>query len=598
MNTTPLSFVPRLLALALLIGLALPSSLIPSAAAASSARAPAPISTDAKLVGYALVVANNRSLDKRRANLRYADDDGARWAELFDERFGAGHTQLLTRFDDDSKPLFPAAQRAAMAPTRAALDRAVQTIHRHVKHARLNGKKTEVWVVLAGHGDTAGGRGFFELEDSRLDAAALERALIDRLPADRVHLIVDACHAWQLVQGRKPGGQRFAIAKGPSVGLTRRHPNLGVLFSASTQAVSWEWSEVQGGIFSYEMRSALRGAADADGDGVVTYREVAAFVASANQKLVNAAWRPRVFAAPPRGSADAPLMRLAFANPRRLQISAAGARRLTIRDGRGLRLLDVHKAHGTPLTLHLPARDRDVVAYERIASAAGVKVWARELPRTTDVDLAKLGRHPPSAAPRGEAPVFRDLFAAPFGRAVASAFQLPTARDAAAQPLPTPSPVAKPEPIDAAAPPPAVPQRAATRPWYHSTLGWVASSVSLPSLTVGLLYARYLTSSGSTIHSCPDPSQPCAASVTDDPALRQQIAQAKMDYSETVARNQKLAMAGLLVGAAAAGVAIYGFLHPGPAVTMSESTLLPPRDFGFVATTFRAERPAAGISAR
>jgi hypothetical protein len=34
-------------------------------------------------VSYALIIANNASLDPKQASLRYADDDGARYYELF-----------------------------------------------------------------------------------------------------------------------------------------------------------------------------------------------------------------------------------------------------------------------------------------------------------------------------------------------------------------------------------------------------------------------------------------------------------------------------------------------------------------------------------
>ena len=50
------------------------------------------------------------------------------------------------------------------------------------------------------------------------------------------------------------------------------------------------------------MRSALYGAADADGNGRVDYREVAAFVQQANASIPNDKYRSSVFARPPRYS--------------------------------------------------------------------------------------------------------------------------------------------------------------------------------------------------------------------------------------------------------------------------------------------------------
>jgi hypothetical protein len=53
-------------------------------------------------------------------------------------------------------------------------------------------------------------------------------------------------------------------------------------------------------VFSHEVRSGLYGAADGDGDGFVSYREIAAFVTRANQQIPNQRFRPEVYFRPPR----------------------------------------------------------------------------------------------------------------------------------------------------------------------------------------------------------------------------------------------------------------------------------------------------------
>ena len=81
------------------------------------------------------------------------------------------------------------------------------------------------------------------------------------------------------------------------------------MLSSSAAQNSHEWEAYQAGVFSHEVRSALRGAADHDGDGVVTYDELAAFVFTANRSVPNERYRPRFFVRrPQRGGApgDAP----------------------------------------------------------------------------------------------------------------------------------------------------------------------------------------------------------------------------------------------------------------------------------------------------
>ena len=64
----------------------------------------------------------------------------------------------------------------------------------------------------------------------------------------------------------------FADVKG-----LRPRENVGLLLSTSSARESHEWSGFESGVFSHEVRSGLYGAADADGDGRVSYAEIAAF---------------------------------------------------------------------------------------------------------------------------------------------------------------------------------------------------------------------------------------------------------------------------------------------------------------------------------
>ena len=72
---------------------------------------------------YALIVANNSSVDEGVESLRFADDDGARYFELFENL--ADDTRLLTTLDADSQKVFPDVAAASKAPSRENLRREV-----------------------------------------------------------------------------------------------------------------------------------------------------------------------------------------------------------------------------------------------------------------------------------------------------------------------------------------------------------------------------------------------------------------------------------------------------------------------------------------
>lgn len=366
--------------------------------------------------GFALVVTNNRSLEASRPDLRYADDDGVNYATLFAERLGKERVTLLTELDPETRALYR--ETATDAPTWAALGASIAALRAEIAAARARGEQTEVWVVMAGHGDVDRGQGYVELADRRLYASDLEAQVIEPLDADRLHLILDSCNSYFMLNPRKPGGTRWTVATQATKSLLERHPNVGAVISTSAEAVTYEWSEVQAGIFSYEVRSGLRGAADADADGAVTYEELTAFLETTNRPIENDLYRPKVFAQGPAADGRAVLLSLGGPPQRKLVIAAAGDRRVTIRDHRGVRVLDIHKESGTPVTLHLPG-DGPLGLFEHVGAAASARptVKFRSLSSTSSADLDALREEPTAIAGRGEAPVFRSIFTLPYGQA-------------------------------------------------------------------------------------------------------------------------------------------------------------------------------------
>jgi hypothetical protein len=103
----------------------------------------------------------------------------------------------------------------------------------------------------------------------------VKTALRRQIRAERVIVIADACHSGGTRQGvDNPIGASFQELFTPSRRLT--------LTAAGDNELSYEDPKWGGGhgVFTYSILEALRGAGDADGNGIVTFDEVAAWVAA------------------------------------------------------------------------------------------------------------------------------------------------------------------------------------------------------------------------------------------------------------------------------------------------------------------------------
>ncbi len=301
---------------------------------------------------FALIVGANRGVDPELRQLHYADDDAARYSELFGALGVRVH--LLTRPDENTLRVSAGALSNARPPVRAELARAVSELASEVATAHKLGRRVVFYFVYAGHGNVKDNIAYLTLEDQRLDTAQIEHQIIDRVHANETHLIVDACYSYSLAYGRGPTNSiRHAIGPfTPPEGLARR-PDVGLLLSTTSTHESHEWSDFQAGIFSHEVRSGLSGAADVNGDGQVSYQEIASFVRRANAAVPNERYRPRVFAHPPRQASQ--LVDLRQASGRRLKIEATpdGAHFL-LENLFGVRLADFHAPPGQALSLVVP----------------------------------------------------------------------------------------------------------------------------------------------------------------------------------------------------------------------------------------------------
>lgn len=356
---------------------------------------------------FAVVVGSNVGEGVRAAPLAYADDDALAMHELLLE---AGvESVLLASPDADTRRLHPHTRPLA-PPTLDALRGAVAAQRASMLRARDAGEDVEWLFFFSGHGDVAQGEGFLGLEAGRLTRAVLHDDVLAQVPAVRSHVVLDACRAGAVVGSKGPGGLRLpmptAFAADPSW-----PSNVGFVLSASAAKDSHEWERLQSGVFSYEVRSALRGAADADGDGRVSYAELGAFLETANRTIDNPRLRPDFVTLPPRGKEGLSLAVLAW--PARGVEATLGEHAYVEREN-GERLLDVHAGDGVT-RLHLPSerplyfRSHDE-AREAVLLADATRVDALAAAGDT---LRRKG---------ARALALEALFATPFGEAQVDAY--------------------------------------------------------------------------------------------------------------------------------------------------------------------------------
>lgn len=300
---------------------------------------------------FALIMGVNRSVDADLKTLLYADDDAVRYQELF--RALGARTQLLTRLDPDTTALSPQAAAEALPPTQSSLGKVVVQLASEIARAHERGVKTTLYVLYAGHGNVNAEGSYITLEDARLSGAELAREILDPIGADENHLIVDACYSYLLVGERGPGGERRKVEGFSATSELARRNNLGLLLSTSSGDESHEWGAFQAGIFSHEVRSGLYGAADLNGDGSITYAEIASFLDRANQAIVNEKYRPHVFAR--ASAASAQLLDLKSGLGRALTVDENfPSAHYLIEDQRGVRFVDFHNAKGRSFRLVRP----------------------------------------------------------------------------------------------------------------------------------------------------------------------------------------------------------------------------------------------------
>jgi len=379
---------------------------------------------------FALIVGVNQADDPALPVLRYADDDAARYLDLF--RTLGARTFLLTRLDENTRRLHPQAAAEAMEPRLAQLSAQGRLLREEVSRAHARGVPAIVYFIYAGHGALRNGQGTIRLEDGALTGAELSREVLSGLEAERLHVIVDACYSYYLAYARGPGGSRRPSAGFTALSGLATDDRVGLLLSTSSARESHEWEGFQAGVFHHEVRSGLYGAADSDGDGVVSYREIAAFVERANAAIANERFRPQVYARPPQGGEA--LLDLRSGLSRRLEIPPQAAGHYELEDGEGVRLAEFHSGPGQQVHLLRPA-GRGLLFLRK---AGGSEEWPLP-PGDEVVSLEQLMAQPRRVEARGAGhEAFSHLFDLPFGASVVAGYRYPAPPEALAE-VPVPA---------------------------------------------------------------------------------------------------------------------------------------------------------------
>lgn len=374
----------------------------------------APARADAEVRRYALIVAHSGNGGGELVPLEYADDDGARYYELFTQL--AEDVRLYTVLDASSQQLHPAVAKVARTPNRADVLRGLGDVFERIKRDSDAGHDTVFYFVLVGHGTISdGGEGTVALLDGAFSRTDMFHEVLAKSPATTNHVIVDACNAYYLVHRRggdaKKAPRKDAVAAFMQREDLERYPNTGLVLSTSSEKDTHEWSAYRAGVFSHELRSAMAGGADVNGDGEVAYSEIAASLAAANQHVTTQA-RVDVFARAPSADLARPLIDLRAARfAHWLQIPAGDAARVYLEDQRGVRYADIHTGGKHPVVFGLVPS-----SYYFVRTADGSREVKLELDRKVRIDLDRSKMKAATLASRGavEQSFRLHLYAEPF----------------------------------------------------------------------------------------------------------------------------------------------------------------------------------------
>lgn len=317
-----------------------------------------------------LVIGNNHAFsgeadpteDLRLSPLRYADDDAAAFYEFMAQTADTAH--LLTVMDSETQGRFPKLASLARPPTLAEVREAIEHLRRRIEDNRRRGDQNVLYVFFSGHGVVRPGTGpALALLDGYVSHDLLYEEILSKIPADFVHVFIDACHAEGVVRPRDADARSVPVSAAEAEAFLlhstlARFPHVGAIVAASSDSRSHEWDQLSHGVFTSELLSALRGAADVNRDQRIEYSEVYAFLSAANRGVRDPRARLTVVARPPELDRHAAIVDLSvfpMAGATLLTGIATGGRLMEVEDGMGQRLATVRGEPDFVVDLMVPA---------------------------------------------------------------------------------------------------------------------------------------------------------------------------------------------------------------------------------------------------
>ncbi len=315
---------------------------------------------------YGILVGTNAG-GPGQTPLRYAEDDARKMAQVLRELGRYGTSDLRVLIKPDGKQVL------------AAIDDVAQKLKAH----QAKGEQAILVFYYSGHAKANA----FNLGSEELSVATL-REKLRALPAQLTLVVLDACQSGQFarVKGAEPAAD-FSFNSVSRLGTK----GVAVMASSSSQELSQESDELKSSYFTHHLISALRGAADADGDGKVSLDEAYRY---AYRRTLSATAQTQVgsqhvtLETDLAGQGDVPVTYPAAAKSQLELPASLDARVLVQHRTSGNVVAEVQKSPGPPLKLAIASGQYDAIVRR---SASGLKILKCKLAladeKVTPLDL-------------------------------------------------------------------------------------------------------------------------------------------------------------------------------------------------------------------
>jgi hypothetical protein len=317
---------------------------------------------------YALIANGPAQPGQNYLRLKYADDDVVKGYTMLSTF--AQKILMLGEVDEETAQLYPWA-RERMKKT--SLQNLITQIDHFNKAIEKGGKQKIsvllLWISAHADYDPHNKTAILRLADGPVERDEFYRKIVSRSQAARTHVILDVClncrtDAPSVEAAPKELGRALI-----SIPFLEERSDVGVLAGVVRHIDGREWEGFGGGIFVHEARSAAVGAADINGNGVITYREVMAFIDTANSRVRKRDDKPVVIAYPPKKKFTAAIFTPKYRKGgMALKIPPGVMERIAVESTMGTRFVDLYSGGDTELNIALmPGREYAVFTRKGMA---------------------------------------------------------------------------------------------------------------------------------------------------------------------------------------------------------------------------------------